>query len=388
VEHPITEMITNLDLVEWQLLVAAGNRVPKKQDEIKINGWAFEARVYAENPANQFLPDTGTIKYLQTPETSATVRIDSSIRQGDAVSVFYDPMIAKLIVHGKDRTSALAKLSHSLDLYKVVGLNTNVEFLKSLSTHPEFIAGNVETGFIGKYSQDLLIPLEIPSSEAVISAVIMMLTQSANAIETSFSDPWTQLSRFRLNSSAEEKVTLDYQGTKIQVSVEQTQGLMLAKVEIPKQPMESYQIDPASISFCKNTNELSMDVGSKWIRTTVVPDGDSFHVFANGTGCNRPTMGSIKHTFKIPEPKYVAESRQGEDEGTVRTPMPCKIVQIMVQPNSKVTKGQPLVVLESMKMEHVIRSPQDGVIAKLYCKLGEMAEANRILLEFEDHKSS
>ncbi|KNE66782.1 hypothetical protein AMAG_19509 [Allomyces macrogynus ATCC 38327] len=150
VEHPVSEMITQTDLVEWQLQVAAGNKLPKLQDDLKIHGWSFEARIYAENPQNQFLPDTGPLVHLATPEVTDTVRVETGVRQGDQVSVFYDPMIAKLVVHGPDRASALAKLGHALDQYQVVGLNTNIEFLKALAKHPEFVKANVETGFIAK----------------------------------------------------------------------------------------------------------------------------------------------------------------------------------------------------------------------------------------------
>lgn len=148
VEHPVTEMVTNTDLVEWQLEVAAGNPLPKQQDALALDGHAFEARIYAENPSNGFLPDTGPLLHLSTPAQSDSVRIETGVRQGDAVSVYYDPMISKLVVRGKDRNEALRVLRKALAEFEVVGLNTNIEFLKLLASHPSFIDGDVETGFI------------------------------------------------------------------------------------------------------------------------------------------------------------------------------------------------------------------------------------------------
>ena len=147
-EHPITEMVTGTDLVEWQLQVASGNRLPKLQNELELNGHSFEARIYAENPEKGFLPDTGKLVHIRTPEATPNVRIETGVRQGDEVSVHYDPMISKLVVWGENRTEALRVLRKALGEYEVVGPNTNIEFLKSLASHPAFISGEVDTGFI------------------------------------------------------------------------------------------------------------------------------------------------------------------------------------------------------------------------------------------------
>ena len=148
VEHPVTEMVTRTDLVEWQLEVASGNPLPQRQEQLALDGHAFEARIYAENPRNNFLPDTGPLIHMTIPKESDSVRIETGVRQGDAVSVFYDPMISKLVVRGKDRSEALRVLRKALEEFEVVGPHTNIEFLKTLASHSAFIEGDVETGFI------------------------------------------------------------------------------------------------------------------------------------------------------------------------------------------------------------------------------------------------
>jgi len=203
VEHPITEMITGQDLVEWQLRVAAGETLPLRQEDLKINGHAFEARVYAENPRRGFLPGTGKLVHLSPPTSSPTVRVETGVRQGDEVSVFYDPMIAKLVVWDKDRKSALRKLGLSLAEYRIVGLTTNIDFLNGLSTHPAFIAGEVETGFIPRYHNDLFKPAEPPSPKALAMAVLAAIAEEKQEINHtadkrgSVNDPWTTLTGWR-----------------------------------------------------------------------------------------------------------------------------------------------------------------------------------------------
>lgn len=175
VEHPITEMITGQDLVEWQLKVASGHRLPLLQDQLSINGHSFEARIYAENPNSNFLPGTGTLSWLRPPQPSKHVRIETGVRQGDTVSVYYDPMIAKLVVWDQDRDSALRRLRSALEQYQIVGLHHNIEFLRQLSSHPAFVAGDVETGFIEKYRSDLLPPATAVPPEGVALATLYLL---------------------------------------------------------------------------------------------------------------------------------------------------------------------------------------------------------------------
>ncbi|KAJ1962337.1 hypothetical protein H4R35_007365, partial [Dimargaris xerosporica] len=217
VEHPVTELVTKTDLVQWQLEVAAGNPLPLTQAQIPLVGHAFEARIYAENPANGFLPDTGPLVHVAMPPTgevtSGTVRIDTGVVQGDQVSVHYDPMIAKLIVQGRDRAEALRFLCKALQEYQVVGLHTNINFLRSVVSHPAFVAGDVETGFIAKYEQELLGTPKAPSPLAVAQAALALgALNDANARlgagSTDASSPWRLAGAWRLNGWHQERVDL------------------------------------------------------------------------------------------------------------------------------------------------------------------------------------
>ena len=194
VEHPISEMITKQDFVEWQLLIAANNELPLTQDQIPRDGHAFEARIYAEKPEHDFLPDTGTLAFVRTPTEGSWLRVETGVRQGDDVSMFYDPMIAKLVVHGSTREVALRRLVMALQQYLVVGPSTNISFLKTLATHPAFVKGQVETGFIPKFRKDLF-PEKHFSEETLIAAILAQHFDYCSS--TNADDPWDQPTRIK-----------------------------------------------------------------------------------------------------------------------------------------------------------------------------------------------
>merc|ERR1711983_761222 len=178
VEHPVTEMITGVDLVEWQLNAAAGQVLHVKQEDINLRGWSFEARIYAEDPNNSFMPGAGPLDYLATPEAGEDVRIETGVRQGDQVSVHYDPMIAKLVVWGPDRQSALDKLHSCLAEYNIDGLANNVNFLMDLAAHPEFVKGNVDTDFIPRHYDELFPKRELKDQQVCAATLAVVLTES------------------------------------------------------------------------------------------------------------------------------------------------------------------------------------------------------------------
>ena len=197
VEHPVTEMITGTDLVEWQLKAAAGEPLPITQEELNLNGWSFEARIYAEDPNNSFMPGAGPLHYLGTPAPSADVRIETGVRQNDEVSVHYDPMIAKLVVWGPDRNSALLKLRSCLAEFNISGLSTNINFLMDLASHPEFIQGNVDTEFIPRY-YDQLFKERKPNASRVCEAVLALIL-TENSRHAAAQDPFFVETGARLN---------------------------------------------------------------------------------------------------------------------------------------------------------------------------------------------
>ncbi|MDQ2634554.1 MAG: ATP-grasp domain-containing protein, partial [Pseudomonadota bacterium] len=208
VEHPVTEMVTGLDLVEWQLRVAAGEKLPKTQPEITLSGHAFEARIYAEDASRGFLPATGTLHHLKFPEPGPALRVETGVREGDAISPFYDPMIAKLVVHGTDRTAALDALSKALEATEIAGSVTNVAFLAALARDADFAAGDVDTGLIAR-KQDVLVRAQAPSAEIVSAAILAASGLDARPTDD---DPWSSLSGYAHFHPIERQVSLHAEG--------------------------------------------------------------------------------------------------------------------------------------------------------------------------------
>ncbi|KAJ2797727.1 hypothetical protein H4R21_004204, partial [Coemansia helicoidea] len=236
VEHPVTEMVTGTDLVQWQLEVAAGNRLPQLQDEIACTGHAFEARIYAENPDNGFLPDTGRLVHLATPAPSADVRVETGVQAGDAISVHYDPMIAKLVVRGADRQAALRVLRKALAEYEVVGLHTNIGFLRRLAQSPDFVAARVETGFIDKHVAELFPPAARPAMPAVVQAALAAIidsnTRAARATAGGAASPWAAVDSFRINALGAQTTTVLFGDHRFDVRVTVAAGAGVYQVAV------------------------------------------------------------------------------------------------------------------------------------------------------------
>eukprot|EP01116_Phalansterium_solitarium_P025754 TRINITY_DN99_c0_g2_i3.p1 TRINITY_DN99_c0_g2~~TRINITY_DN99_c0_g2_i3.p1 ORF type:complete len:551 (-),score=225.71 TRINITY_DN99_c0_g2_i3:361-2013(-) len=366
VEHPVTEMITRQDLVEWQLKVAAGHLLPLRQDELRLHGHAFESRIYAENPDNNFLPGTGRLVHLSTPQPSDHVRIDTGVKQGDDVSVYYDPMIAKLIVWDHDRHAALQRMRVALENYKVVGLATNIDFLHRLVDHPEFIAGKVETGFIEAHRAALLPgPKTVDSRGLAISALALMLKeaeqhQRLNTHSSDRSSPFGQPDGRRLNQQHARSVELLSGETKTSVSV-------------TYRPDGSYEIKvpgaekPIVASGKLNGDSLKAYVDDRLYNVTVVLNKNNLNVLYDG----------VQHTVGIPVSNY---GQSGDAKGSLLAPMPGKIVKVLVEKGQKVEKNQPLVIMEAMKMEHTIRAPADGIVEKVNYGVNELVEEKKMLV--------
>ncbi|UUX50901.1 acetyl-CoA carboxylase biotin carboxylase subunit [Nisaea acidiphila] len=368
VEHPVTEMITGQDLVAWQLRVAEGHVLPLSQGEIRPNGHAVEVRIYAEDPARDFLPQTGHLTRLAFPAEEDGIRVDSGVVEGDAVTVHYDPMIAKLIAHGRDRTEALRKLSRALEETRIAGLANNVAYLKRIVDHPAFAAGELDTRFIERHGADLAAPPRDEERLHRIAAAAAMEAQRVAAAEMArhsrdpFS-PWALAHGWRLNDSPLHRITLLRDGEEIE---------------------RAYRIVAAGYLF-ENDGDAAL--------VTILPsaqggyavriDGVTFEgeLRAGGDGVTL-FSGGAAHRYHL-KSALASGADAGEDSGHVTAPMPGKLIAVQVAAGAEVSKGDPLMLLEAMKMEHVIRAPEDGVVAALHFAAGDQVEEGADLLLFE-----
>ncbi|KAK7962846.1 carbamoyl-phosphate synthase subunit L [Apiospora aurea] len=405
VEHPVSEMVTGTDLVEWQFRVAAGEKLPLTQqeimDRIAHHGAAIEARIYAESPERGFMPDSGKLVHLSTPKTSDDVRIDAGFVQGDTVTEAYDGMIAKLIVRGDDRETAIRRLYTALQEYEVVGLSTNIEFLKRLCRSPAFIEGDVETGFIDKWKSELFDPLAV-EPEVYVQAALGLYNSTTAKSEALLqgSGPHGTSLGFGQGLS-ERKFTFrapetepEFEGAGLVTAVTITQrGHQLFDARVSRKDHEDEVYEglvssptnttttsstPRSRNALQGTTSLETFFPETRIASTVVQDAlnsDKISVFQRG----------VKTELALLDPSWF-ERALGlkEAKASVAAPMPCKVLKNEVKEGDRVTKGTPLVVIESMKMETVIRSPQDGVVKKLAHKEGDKCKAGTVLVVFED----
>ena len=378
VEHPVTEMITGQDLVEWQLRVAAGEHLPLQQAALNIHGHAIEARVYAENPEKGFLPSIGSLHHLQTPAAvnfelgisagqPAAVRIDSGVREGDAISPFYDPMIAKLIVWGEDRKTALARMGQALAQYQIVGLASNIGFLQRLVKSDAFAGADLDTGLIERNSAQLFPALQAAPLNALALAAISLVLDERKGADAA--DPWSRPSGWRLNSRLQRQLSFsdDYS----------TQAGTPYALELLYQHDDTWQISLNGISVALALADqyganLYLKVGEHTVHGSVVRVADSFHVFTQGLQVQLQFHDPMKHA--------------GETEaegGRLTAPMPGKVVAVLVSAGQSVKKGEPLVIMEAMKMEHTIAAPHDGVVEEILYAVGDQVTDGVALLAFK-----
>ncbi|KAI9832151.1 MAG: hypothetical protein M1819_004502 [Sarea resinae] len=378
VEHPVTEMVTGEDLVRWQLIVAEGGELPLSQEEIAVRiaerGWGIEARIYAENPDLNFIPDSGRLIHLRTPTPTDTVRIDAGFTVGDEISSFYDPMIAKLIVRGPTRQAAIQKLRAALAQYEVAGPITNIEFLKKLCSSPAFVAGEVETGYIEKHHNELF-ARPTTENEVFAQAALGLLLQEikehkgegASLLRGAAAGfyPSFQQRRFCLAEPALDGASDSRESN---VEIHQTAS---DRFDITVDGVEHSNV---TCKLDSATNILTSFFPNTRLETTIIRDGDEVTLFQRGK----------QYRLSCVTPKW-AEKALGIKEVTnsVLAPMPCKVLRVDVEEGQTVEKDQPLVVIESMKMETVIRSPHEGVIAKIIHRQGDLCKAGTALVEFE-----
>ncbi len=368
VEHPVTEMITGQDLVEWQLLVASGRPLPLGQHELVRKGHAFEARIYAEDAARDFLPATGHLIHLVPPACGPHVRVDTGVRQGDAVTAFYDPMIAKLIVWDEDRDTALRRLRRALADYEIAGLVTNVGFLAALAAHPAFAAFEVDTGFIERHRADLLPgPSQVPDEALAFAATALLLDREGHAAQAAarsgdpFS-PWHQTTGWRMNDDNHHDFRL----------------------------MDGESLRRVTVHFRADGWQMDLDSGAVSVRGATL---DGRRVTAELAG-KRRSAGVVVQGFditvllegqawrlKLDDPSAKAADLGGG--GSLVAPMTGRVVQVLVDAGTRVERGQPLLVVEAMKMEHTITAPTDGTVTEVLYSVGDQVADGAELVAFE-----
>tara|TARA_B110000211_G_C14053215_1_gene542156 strand:- start:62 stop:2008 length:1947 start_codon:yes stop_codon:yes gene_type:complete len=339
VEHPVTEMISGQDLVEWQLRVANGEPLPCTQDQLTLKGHAFEARIYAEDPEHDFLPSTGKLTVLQAPLETAHVRIDSGVIQGDEISVFYDPMITKLVVWDIDRGRALQRLTQALSEYNIAGVTTNIPFLYNLASSQAFRRGDVNTGFIEEHEDEIFhrrqedLDYAAPLAAQAILAALKESAQDLAEQSNEPNSPWHLVNHWRVSDNSPQRIN-------ITIGTEQLEVIT-----------ESSAL-PANIK--------------------VVSDENGFNLF---------TPNGVFHCAKT-QPDLGLDQDQ-DSSGNLTAPMNGTVVTLLVDIGATVAKGETLLVMEAMKMEHSIVAPSDGKVSEFFYQPGELVDGGAELLAFE-----
>lgn len=356
VEHPVTEMVTGQDLVAWQLMIASGEPLPLAQDQIMVHGHAFEARIYAEDPDHDFLPSTGTLSLLQPPATSAHIRIDSGVIEGDDVSSYYDPMIAKLIVWGENRTVALSRLIRALNDYRIAGVRTNIDFLRRIAGHKKFMQAELTTHFIERYHADLF-PILTP--EVITDYAIMATLAEHHEVVTSNS-PWQTERAFRLNEPRQIVQQYHYQDQLLAIELTATEQTWYHAPSKTHWQVESHQ---GHWYFSKNGHRRQA------------------HILATSA-----EIGVMTEHAQVRFLRYQVALDQGTttSAGGLTAPMNGTIVQVLVKPGDQVTAEQPLVIMEAMKMEYTIRAPQAGLVDQVYYQAGDLVSDGAELIRLTE----
>jgi 3-methylcrotonyl-CoA carboxylase alpha subunit len=359
VEHPVTEAVTGLDLVEWQLRVAAGEKLPLTQKEIILSGHAIEVRLYAENPNRNFLPATGTLHRLRLPQGNG-IRVDSGVREGDTVTPFYDPLMAKIIAFGDGRDAARRHLARALSNTAVLGVLTNLGFLHRVAVDAEFAAGAIDTGFIERRRDNVLPPAEPAPDFAVAAAALQGLSAHAGA-RTSHASPWLQTDGWRPNlPPAPQTLVFRSGGEEIAVDA-------ISEAADWRLRLRGHERRAAAIPG--SAGRLAVTLDGEHRTVTVLEHTAAIGVFLGGQSWH----------FDIVDPLALPAGAHAT-VGRLTAPMPGRVVQLLVVPGAAVRRGQPLVVVEAMKMEHTIAAPRDGVVEAVRCAVGDLVEEGAELI--------
>lgn len=394
VEHPISEEISGQDFVEWQLKVARGEKLPLTQDELKINGHAIESRIYAEDPDNNFLPQSGTLHYLREPRNrdsdipDQNVRVDTGVRQGDDVSIFFDPMVSKLIVHGKDREDAIQKMHRALNDYKIVGLRNNITFLMKICEEKAFLDNNYDTDFIENYRKSLFEkPFTKPkpnTDDVLFSSLVELMSETKRVNkdtqrEASYTkdNPWFIQDAFRVNYNSTRSIRLideDENTYNVEIQYRGTNefDLRIADGDL-KTDFRRFN--------CNLVHDNLIQIESDTEKTQL-----EFYQDAESKVHTMRRDGGIV-SLKI-EVDDFTDIEGGSKADLVVAPMPGKIVKIFSKPGENVKKGQQLLSLESMKMEYLIKAERDGVVKEIHTAETDFVQIGAKLVEYEAEEAS
>ncbi len=363
VEHPITELITGLDLVEWQLRVAMGEPLPLRQDEITVHGHAIEARIYAEDADKGFLPSTGTIGLWREPAGN-DIRVDTGFRAGDAVTPYYDALLAKLIVHGADRPQALGRLAEALREFEIAGVTTNLAFLRALVGHPQVARGEIDTGFIERELAALTTPRPtVAPLDLAAACVAVLLREQGEQIPPSAASPWDRTDGWTIAGRRSRRLSFRHGGER------------------------------CDAVLWYGRDGLSMELRDAHARLQFVPRDGAVFDLCLGDAPERVTAGWSGRDLDLVTPRgrlrlhwidpFAADLREAALASRIVAPMPGTVTRILAEPGVDVPRGAPLIVLEAMKMEHTLRAPADGRLKALKCAVGEFVQEGTELADFE-----
>jgi 3-methylcrotonyl-CoA carboxylase alpha subunit len=371
VEHPVTEMITGLDLVEWQLRVASGEPLPLRQEQLAIHGHAIEARIYAEDPDRGFLPSTGRLVHLVPPLPSSHVRVDTGVEEGDAITPFYDPMIAKLIVHDTDRASALVRMRAALAHYAIVGVANNVEFLGRLVATASFANADLDTALIEREHAALFPPPTAPGDDVWLVAALAEVARDAarqqreEVAHGGVVSPWDLRDGWRVNGRAPRRLGFRHGEATVQVDA------MLLPGGAWQLRFGDAGVEASAVLH--GDSGVMATLGARRLSAVVVEQGERRHVFIGG-----------HVTVLVREDPLGGDAADHEEEGAgLMAPMPGKVIALLAQPGAAVEKGTPLLVLEAMKMEHTISAPHSGTVKSFRFAAGDQVDEGAELVEFE-----
>ncbi|MFD1217066.1 acetyl-CoA carboxylase biotin carboxylase subunit [Microbulbifer celer] len=372
VEHPVTEMITGQDLVAWQLAIAAGDGLPLAQDDLHIVGHAFEVRIYAEDPDNDFLPATGKLLRHQPPAEDKSVRVDTGVQTGDEISVHYDPMISKLIVHGRNRREALTKLDRALQQYQIAGLRHNIEFLRRVINHTAFVSGRVNTHFIEDYEQEILQQERQLRSQQCAAIAAFLHHRETRALHRAapkadpFS-PWHSGNNWRNGLTLWRRQQVEVHGQTIEILFSGSDEKLHWQCKAA--------LDTQSGEVVSHHGQNVAILDGRRVSYTSVTSDDGGTVFINGEQVD----------FKVLQ----ADTGEASDAAHgLEAPMNGTIVTLLVKPGAAVEQDQPLLVMEAMKMEHTLRAPAKGTVSQFFCSAGELVDGGSLLIDFEPETAS